>query len=196
MPRPTKAAQPGAMAVVAPPSLPASGQEKTAPKVQSMAEKSTPAPLPSPPAPLEAVAPVEEPSGPAVAVIANDPPLVTASPPAPVVAATPPPPVVQKMVSVPTPAPVTPPAPPAAASGSAPAPPAAMPRDSSPVAQWQRACQERLAWGKRMVEDGLGQCPKAGYMRQNCLDYYRGLERRFQGVTCDPKGGGMPMPGW
>ncbi|MBF0273345.1 MAG: hypothetical protein HQL98_14950 [Magnetococcales bacterium] len=68
--------------------------------------------------------------------------------------------------------------------------------DHSPAAQWRRACMEQLAWGKRMVEDGLSQCPKSGYMRQNCVDYYRGLERHYQGVTCDPKGGGMPMPGW
>ncbi|MBF0165895.1 MAG: hypothetical protein HQM01_15560, partial [Magnetococcales bacterium] len=70
------------------------------------------------------------------------------------------------------------------------------PPDHSPAGQWRRACLERLAWGKRMVEDGLNQCPKSGYMRQNCLDYYRGLERHYQGVTCDPKAGGMPMPGW
>ncbi|MEO5331207.1 MAG: hypothetical protein H7839_04225 [Magnetococcus sp. YQC-5] len=68
--------------------------------------------------------------------------------------------------------------------------------DWSPAGQWQRACLERLAWARRMVEEGVQRCPQSGYMRQNCLDYYRGLESRYQGVTCDPNRSTGSQSGW
>ncbi|MBF0127912.1 MAG: hypothetical protein HQM02_11980, partial [Magnetococcales bacterium] len=76
------------------------------------------------------------------------------------------------------------------------APPPAPPQNRTAVSQWQRACQERLAWAKRMVDEGRNRCPISGMSRQNCLDYYQGLDIRYQGISCSANGGGMPMPGW
>ncbi|MEO5345475.1 MAG: hypothetical protein H7834_03735 [Magnetococcus sp. YQC-9] len=164
------------------------------------------------PQPMEAIPPVEEPSGSSAAAMNQDArttpttaasPSTTPTPASPSVqtppVATPPAlaPAVTPTVPAPTVAASTPTsAPTSGASSVTPTRSAPQPSDNSPAGQWRRACLERLSWGKRMVEDGLNQCPKSGYMRQNCLDYYRGMERQYQGVTCDPKGGGIPMPGW
>ncbi|MBF0438974.1 MAG: hypothetical protein HQL93_07615 [Magnetococcales bacterium] len=149
-------------------------------------------PVPAVPvAKVEVVAPVVAPPPKAPPVVeekkAVPPPVVE---PAPVLAPEPPvvqapvvaPPVQQEPTKTPD---VAPPVP----------PPSTQPQPTqnlSPQAlQWQMACKEQLVWAKRMVEDGLHQCPISGFMRQNCLDYYRGLERRYQGVSCDPNAYGM-----
>ncbi|MBF0178987.1 MAG: hypothetical protein HQM03_03050 [Magnetococcales bacterium] len=168
----------------------------TAPPVKPI---ETPATAPvAKPAP-EPVAPVAKPAPEPVAPVAKPAPepVAPVAKPAPVV------PVAPAQIAAQVSEPVADPiAEPDGASVPAPAPVAAQPpqdvvtapsrssaaptaQNWSPSAQWQAACQERLAMAKRMVEDGRARCPASGYMRQNCLDYYRDMEWRYQGARCD-----------
>ncbi|MBF0368243.1 MAG: hypothetical protein HQL52_02200 [Magnetococcales bacterium] len=51
--------------------------------------------------------------------------------------------------------------------------------------QWYRHCLDRLDRARRMISRGRDLCPKSGANAQQCRNYYRSLESRYQPEMCN-----------